>query len=93
MGKGDSNFNFNLNFNIFSIIPGSPVPRIWAARIPAFLAPSSPTVATGMPGGICTVARRESSPCNAEESMGTPRTGRVVWAAITPARWAACWRP
>src|SRR5437870_13802500 len=35
--------------------------RIWAARIPALLAPGLPmaTVATGMPAGICTVARSE----------------------------------
>ena len=46
-------------------------------------------VATGIPGGICTVASKESIPLSADESMGTPKTGRVVWAAMTPARCAA----
>src|SRR3989304_1690612 len=68
---------------------------IWAASIAAFLAPDFPreTVATGPPAGICTVERRESSPLRALESMGTPITGRVVLAAINPARCAACPAP
>ena len=30
------------------------------------------------PDGICTVAKRESSPLREEESIGTPITGRMV---------------
>src|SRR2546427_5199803 len=64
---------------------------ICAAKIPALVAPGLPmaTVATGIPAGIWTVARRESMPCKEVEGIGTPITGRVVCAAITPARWAA----
>ena len=64
---------------------------ICAARIPALVAPGLPmaTVATGIPAGICTVASSESIPCSEVEGMGTPITGSVVWAAITPARCAA----
>ena len=46
-------------------------------------------VPTGMPAGICTVDRSESMPLSAGLSMGTPSTGRTVWAATTPARCAA----
>jgi hypothetical protein len=42
-----------------------------------------------MPAGICTVASSESMPCSEVEGMGTPITGSVVCAAITPARCAA----
>ena len=68
-----------------------PAPRICAARIPALVAPGFPiaTVATGIPAGICTVASSESIPCNEVEGIGTPITGSVVCAAITPARCAA----
>src|SRR5688500_4278549 len=57
----------------------------------AFAAPASPiaSVATGMPFGICTVDKRESSPCRCLEGIGTPSTGSVVCAATTPARCAA----
>ena len=44
-----------------------------------------PTVATGMPGGICTIASSASIPSSVL-LMGTPITGRVVLAAITPGR-------
>ena len=47
------------------------------------------TVATGMPLGIWTVAYRASTPLRAPPLRGTPTTGRVVWAATAPARWAA----
>ena len=50
---------------------------------------STATVATGTPLGICTVERRASNPPKAELLIGTPITGRLVWAAMTPARWAA----
>ena len=55
------------------------------------VAPGLPiaTVATGIPAGICTVDRRESIPFSEVEGMGTPITGRIVCAAITPARCAA----
>src|SRR5688572_5317538 len=51
------------------------------------------TVATGTPGGICTVDSSASSPFSAEESTGTPITGAVVCAATTPARCAAAPAP
>ena len=43
---------------------GSKRPMISAARCPAFRAPIAPTatVATGMPGGICTIERSEFEP-------------------------------
>ena len=42
------------------------------------VAPGLPiaTVATGTPGGICTVESSASSPLSADESIGTPITGR-----------------
>ncbi len=46
-------------------------------------------VATGIPLGIWTIASSASSPCSAEESIGTASTGSRVFAASTPARWAA----
>jgi hypothetical protein len=62
-----------------------------AAKSAAFLAPALPMekVATGMPPGICTVDSSASRPRSAELSMGTPSTGSTLWAAATPARWAA----
>ena len=47
------------------------------------------TVATGMPEGICTVASNASSPSKVEDFTGMPITGKVVWAAKTPAKCAA----
>ena len=47
------------------------------------------TVATGIPGGIWTVDRSESIPFKDPDGIGMPITGNVVWAATTPARWAA----
>ena len=47
------------------------------------------TVATGMPEGICTVESSASRPSKVEDFTGMPMTGKVVWAASTPARWAA----
>ena len=55
----------------------------------AFLAPSTATVATGIPEGICTVASRASIPEKAPPPQGMPMTGRVQLAARAPARWAA----
>ena len=48
-----------------------------------------PTVATGMPPGIWTVASKASMPCNAPPSTGIPITGNIVWDAQTPAKCAA----
>ena len=39
--------------------------------------------------GICTMDNNESIPCNDLDSIGTPKTGRQVFAALTPARCAA----
>ncbi len=47
------------------------------------------SVPTGIPAGICTVESKASNPCSEPEAIGTPMTGSAVWAAITPARWAA----
>src|SRR4030065_1588431 len=73
------------------VSPGFFALKIWAARMAACLAPDFPIaiVATGMPGGIWTVENRASTPLSGEESIGTPITGRIVCAAITPARCAA----
>src|SRR4051812_34620655 len=56
----------------------SPVAMICAARMPALRAPPIATVATGIPGGICTMAWSASVPCIAPDASGTPITGRVV---------------
>src|SRR4029077_19062982 len=66
-------------------------PRIRAARTAAFFALSTPTHATGTPGGIWTMESRASSPSStlSEERSGTPITGRSVCAASTPGRAAA----
>lgn len=47
-----------------------------------------PTVVTGIPGGICTIAKKSTKPLS-EALMGTPITGRVVIEATTPQRCAA----
>src|ERR1044071_8150278 len=47
------------------------------------------SVPTGIPPGICTVAKSESSPFSASLFIGTPSTGSVVCAARTPAKCAA----
>ena len=63
--------------------------------MPALKAPPLPMamVATGIPPGIWAVDRMASRPFKADESIGTPMTGTVVWAATTPARCAACPAP
>ena len=62
-----------------------------AARTAAFLGLSTPTVATGTPGGICAIASSASRPPATEvfEVSGTPITGRSVCAATTPGSAAA----
>ena len=59
------------------------------ANSAAFVAPALPiaNVPTGIPPGICTVESSESSPLRALV-IGTPRTGNVVCAAMTPAKCA-----
>src|SRR5439155_1664040 len=66
-------------------------PRIRAARTAAFFALSTPTHATGTPGGICAIERRASRPSRtlSDERSGTPITGSSVCAASTPGRAAA----
>ena len=61
-------------------------PRIRAARTAALRALSTPTAATGTPGGICVIARSASTPSStdSDERSGTPITGRSVCAAATP---------
>ena len=65
--------------------------RIRAASAAAFFALSTPTQATGTPGGICTIERSASSPSRTllDERSGTPMTGRSVCAAATPGSAAA----
>ena len=55
-----------------------------------FLAPALPMakVATGTPAGIWTVDKRLSIP-SVTLGIGTPNTGIVVKAAVTPAKCAA----
>lgn len=70
-------------------ISGSVIPNIWVTRIPAFVALSMATVATGIPFGICTVEYKASKPDIALPDKGTtPTTGNVVCADTTPARCA-----
>src|SRR6185437_5822705 len=57
-----------------------------AASTAALRALSTPTVATGTPGGICAIASRASRPSSMLrlDRSGTPITGRSVCAATTP---------
>ena len=61
---------------------------ISAARIAALAAAFTPTVATGMPGGIWMMLSMASRP-SSMPLMGTPMTGTVVEAATTPGSAAA----
>src|SRR5438445_4253713 len=60
--------------------------RMRTASAAAFRALSTPTAATGTPGGIWAMARRASRPSRTLrlERSGTPITGRSVCAATTP---------
>ncbi len=62
-----------------------------AANQAALRAPGTPMamVATGIPGGICTMASSASWPLRSPAGSGTPMTGSVVWAATTPGSAAA----
>jgi len=62
-----------------------------AANSAAFRAPALPIaiVPTGTPPGICTIDSSESTPRSTADSTGTPITGRHVFAAHIPGRWAA----
>src|SRR5262249_25440758 len=79
------------NVRSASRISGCFAPRMAAASRAAFTAPALPTasVPTGTPPGICTMASSESTPFRTAGSTGTPRTGRTVFAAVMPGRWAA----
>ena len=57
-----------------------------AASTAAFCALSTPTHATGTPGGICAIESSASSPpaTDFDDVSGTPMTGSSVWAATTP---------
>ncbi|CAB4992803.1 unannotated protein [freshwater metagenome] len=57
--------------------------------MPAFLALSIPTVATGMPPGIWTIERSESIPSRFLRETGTPITGSVESDATMPGKCAA----
>src|SRR5262249_13833393 len=65
--------------------------RMRAASAAAFFALSTPTHATGTPGGIWTIERSASSPSRTlpDDRSGTPITGRSVCAAATPGSAAA----
>ena len=56
--------------------------------MPALRAALIPTVATGIPGGICTIDNSESQP-SMVALIGTPITGMLVIEAITPGKAAA----
>src|SRR2546430_9489750 len=62
--------------------------KIRAASTAALRALSTPTHATGTPGGICAIDRSASSPPATDVRLvsGTPITGRLEWAATTPGR-------
>src|SRR6266508_6187387 len=62
--------------------------RIRAARAAAFCPLSTPTVATGTPGGSCEIASSASRPSSTLrlDRSGTPITGKSVCAATTPGR-------
>ncbi len=62
-----------------------------AASTAAFFALSTPTVATGTPGGIWTIESSASRPSSTDidERSGTPITGSSVCAATTPGSAAA----
>src|SRR5439155_150247 len=66
-------------------------PIIRAASTAALRALSTPTQATGTPGGICTMESSASRPSSTlvDERSGTPITGRSVCAATTPGSAAA----
>src|SRR3954470_8194397 len=61
-------------------------PRMRAASTAALRALSTPTHATGTPGGICATDRSASRPFMTPvfAASGTPMTGSSVWAATTP---------
>ena len=63
---------------------GSASASISAARRPAFSPLPTPTVATGTPFGIWTIARSASRPSATPPAIGTPITGAVVCEASTP---------
>ena len=48
-----------------------------------------PTVATGIPAGICTIESSESRPSSEASLTGTPMTGSTVAEATIPGRCAA----
>src|SRR6266404_3366081 len=79
------------NFRTASRMAGCFAPRMAAARSAALTAPDLPMASapTGMPLGICAMERSESRPLRAFDSTGTPKTGRTVFEAVMPARWAA----
>ena len=64
----------------------SRVSRMRAASTAALRALSTPTQATGTPGGICAIESSASSPpaTDLDDVSGTPMTGSAVWAATTP---------
>src|SRR5690606_24240589 len=65
--------------------------RIAQAKRAALIAPGRPiaSVPTGTPAGICAIDSSESMPFKAFERIGTPSTGRLVFAAVMPGRCAA----
>ena len=80
----------DLYFFSFCLIFGYLLLKMAMANNAEFLAPAFPIarVATGTPAGICTVDNRLSIP-SVTLGMGTPSTGIVVKAAVTPAKCAA----
>ena len=61
-----------------------------AAKIPAFFAAFTATVATGIPFGICKIDKIESQPSiEFDDLIGTPTTGSGVIEATIPGKCAA----
>ena len=72
---------------IASLVSAEAVPTICAAKIPAFFAPFSATVATGTPPGICRIESIESQPSiELLDLTGTPMIGSGDIEAIIPGR-------
>src|SRR4051794_19156064 len=74
--------------SIFMRISGYLLPRMLPASSAALVAPAVPIarVPTGTPAGICTIESSESTPLSVLLLMGTPSTGRDVWAATMPGK-------
>src|SRR5262249_48514198 len=76
------------NFRSDSRMAGYLLPSAAAASRAALIAPAFPMASepTGIPAGICAMESKESSPFNAFDSTGTPKTGSTVFDAVIPGK-------